>query len=94
LIKSGCHEAEGMYASLLFIGESFDPALPANAPRRTWTSIIKFIYERFAEFRRIKADHEQWDTLGHQLWKYFEMTGNEDAFVSNVRFAMGLGNTP
>ena len=90
LITSGRHEAGGIYTSLLFIGETFGPALPVNAPKRTWANIIEFIHDRFNEFRRIKADHEQWDSLGHQLWRHFETAGKKDAFVRAVRSACEL----
>ena len=90
LIAWGSHEAGGIYASLLFIGETFDSTLPVNAPKRTWANIIEFIHDRFSEFRRIKADHEQWDTLGHQLWQHFETAEKKDTFVRAVRSACGL----
>ena len=90
LIASGCHKTGDIYASLLFIGETFGSALPVNAPKRSWKEIIEFIHDRFREFRRIKADHAQWDGLGHELWRYFETTGNKDAFVAAVRSACQL----
>jgi hypothetical protein len=86
LITAGCYEGDAIYASLLFIGETFGDAVPVKAPKRTWTNIIEFIYDRFSEFRRIKADHEQWrDSLGHQLWRNFEGAGDKDAFVSAIK---------
>lgn len=84
LLCHGRHEANGIHVMLFFIGTSFDTALPAGAPRRTWVDVISFIHERFSEYRRIKADHEQWDILGQRLWRHFKVSRSREEFVDAV----------
>jgi hypothetical protein len=93
LIGNGCYDAETLHASLLFIGSKFDSALPTNAPKKSWSELIRFIFDRFSEYHRVKADHEQWDNLGKELWGHFEATHTSQAFAQAVMAACGLKQT-
>lgn len=78
------------YASLFFVGAKFAKHLPREAPRRTWSELVGFIFDRFAEYRRIKTDHEQWDPIGHELWSHFTTAHGKEPFVDRVKASCGL----
>jgi hypothetical protein len=40
----------------------------------TWSEVFAFIHERFSVYRHVKAQHEQWDETGRQL---FRLTADE-----------------
>lgn len=84
LLATGPYETDAIYASLLFIGESFASDLPSQAPQRTWDVHIRFIHRRFGAYRNIKTDHEQWDSVGKTLWNIFASAKDEERFVREV----------
>jgi len=85
LVTSGVYHRAGVYASLFFVGSRFDDSLPNDAPRKCWSEVLAFIYDRFNAYKNIKADHQQWDYVGKQLWSYFDTTGTKDNFVQAVQ---------
>lgn len=90
LLREGFWDRGSPYASLFFIGTDFDPGLPRGAPKRSWIQVLAFIYERFQEYDRIKADHDQWDATGKELWIHCMKVGSREAFISNIRRTCGL----
>ena len=90
LLTNGCYDTETLHASLLFIGSTFDSVLPTNAPKKSWSELLRFIFDRFSEYHRVKTDHEQWDNLGKELWSHFQATYTSQAFGQAVMAACGL----
>jgi hypothetical protein len=93
LLSDGVWDSDALYASLFIIADRFDPDLPACAPRRTWDQVSAFIYARFTEYRRIKADNEQWDPVGKELWRHCTAAHSKEDFVARVKAACSLKTT-
>ncbi len=48
----------------------------------TWREVLEWIYERLHKYWRIKAQHEQWDDLGKELYRVMQAKhDNRDEFV-------------
>jgi hypothetical protein len=72
LYESGRHDGE-YYCSLLLIGNVNVGKIPTQysaVPTVLWKDAIGFIHTRFRMHRREKAQHDQWDTLGQELYQF------------------------
>ncbi len=49
-----------------------------------WSDVLRFIYNRFREYRREKSSHQQWDQTGHTLWNASEHSKSVDDFVYQI----------
>ena len=91
--------AEALYTKRHFIGPRSEVRLYAIGDegaddllrRRSgvvpllWTDILGFIHDRSTTYRRVKADHQQWGTTGHRLFKMAETVPDRDSFIREAR---------
>jgi hypothetical protein len=71
LYESGRFNGEPYYCPLLFVGNIDVGRIPGrylSVPRILWADVVAFIHQRFRKFARIKADNQQWDQLGKDLY--------------------------
>jgi hypothetical protein len=91
LYQNGAFESPEYRISLVAVAARASEALRANypaVPQFTWDGVLRFIYHRFDQYRRQKADHDQWDRTGHVLWDQYERSrrdgSRDDGFVDVV----------
>jgi hypothetical protein len=60
-----------------------------EVPQRTWDEVLRFVFERFQNYRNQKADHDSWDKAGKQLWNLCRGATREQ-FVQTVKDHIGL----
>ena len=75
---------------LFSIGTRKNRDLSESVAQLTWEEILAFIYERFKKYRYEKAQHDQWDSTGKQLFRKMERHHTADEFVSDVLEELGL----
>jgi hypothetical protein len=93
LYKSGQFDGEPYYCSLVFVGNIDSNLIPprySSVPRILWKDLINFIYARMRKFTNIKANNQQWDQLGQQLYNFATNNGNVTEFEERVRRHCGL----
>ncbi len=93
LYKKGFYSSRSLYCSLFCVGSPQNPELRErypDVPQRTWNQILSFIHRRFDNYEARKADHEQWDMTGQDLWRCFRRYRKQDSFVRSVQNACGL----
>lgn len=85
---------------LYAIGDEGDEDLRRRRPgvfTLLWADVLGFIHDRFTSYRGVKADHQQWEDIGHRLFDLAVGEPNRDAFISRGRAmlrndrAQGLG---
>jgi len=87
LYRNGYYTDERFRVRLFAIGADKNNLIPEMVVQLTWDELLEFIHCRFSEYRRQKAQHEQWDSDGK--WLYERSTGlSRDEFVSTVQEAM------
>lgn len=88
LSKHGWFENEVGYVSLLAIGERLATSTRERyreAPHRTWDQVLRFIFNRFEQFGRVKTDNEQWDAAGKALWNLYFRAKSFETFSAAAR---------
>lgn len=73
---------------LYAIGDEGDEDLHRRRPGvRTllWADIFGFIHGRFTSYSGVKADHQQWEEVGHRLFDLALGEPNRDAFIRRGR---------
>jgi len=76
---------------LYAIGDEGDADLRRRRPgvfTLLWADIFGFIYERFAAYRGVKANHQQWDEVGHRLFDLAVTQPDREAFIRHGRAAL------
>jgi hypothetical protein len=71
LYEESCFEDEAHEVRLVAVGAKLNEGLKKVRPQLvqlTLADMLRFIYQRFDSYRKIKADHSQWDEWGHALW--------------------------
>lgn len=82
-----------MYA----VGDRIDPSLQRrreNVRQLTWADILGFIHRRFTTYGDLKADHNQWDDVGRQLYDLARSERDPQQFtrISRRRLSDGHGH--
>lgn len=88
LYEEGVYENELYYVSLFCVGRRENSDLQGKfkkVPQVIWDDILKFIYNRFKRYEGQKHDHRQWDSTGHELWKAFRASKDENEFTNKIR---------
>lgn len=69
LYERGVYRDEQFNARLFAIAEKRDEKLASpDVVQLTWREILEFIWRRFRNYSKPKAQHEQWDPLGQRLY--------------------------
>ena len=78
--------ADDQYRFRLFaLGGETNWALRSEVVQITWREALEWIYDRLHKYWRIKAQHEQWDHLGKELYRVMQANhDNRDAFVDEL----------
>jgi hypothetical protein len=58
----------------------------------TWSEMFAFIHERFSVYRHVKAQHEQWDETGRELFRLTGDVPDRDRFVEVARARLEDGH--
>lgn len=92
LYQTGRYENDELICSFVLVGnyDSGSCSDTFRVPRLTWRHLNDFIYARFARFKRLKRQNDQWDYLGKALFSYATGRANKADFDSNVRQLCGL----
>ncbi len=72
---------------LIAAGKDIDPQLQEQYPHLkqiTLKDMLAFIYVRFSDYRGRKADHDQWDCYGKELWTVSESARSQDDFATQL----------
>jgi hypothetical protein len=88
LYEQSYFEDETHEVRLIAVGTKLNEEYKSARPQLVQLSLagmLGFIYQRFHSYRKVKADHAQWDELGHILWDESE---KKDA-VSFVEHILG-----
>lgn len=75
---------------LFALGKEQNDQLSPQVVQLTWSEVLNFMYARFKDYRREKAQHEQWDRCGSQLYDEAQRLSSSDRFVETVLVQMGL----
>ena len=89
LYEEGVYENGLYYLSLFCVGSGINRELQArkykNVPQKTWDGILKFIHNRFENYKEQKSAHGQWDPVGRQLWNSFRKYKDENDFIVKIK---------
>ena len=88
--KQVLEAADALYRDQFLENEIHRVSLSESVAQLTWEEILAFIYERFKKYRYEKAQHDQWDSTGKQLFRKMERHHTADEFVSDVLEELGL----
>jgi len=75
------------YVSLICVGESENSDIQKKYPRVPqilWPEITEFIYQRFRDYRQVKAWHDHWDKDGQDLWALSENSQDKTEFSQSL----------
>lgn len=50
-----------------------------------WVDIFGFIHDRFSTYQGVKADHQQWDEIGHRLFNLVKAQPDSATFAREAR---------
>lgn len=79
---------------LMFIGNAVPGELTEAFPRAlttNWGDVLRFVYDRFETFKRLKRQNDQWNATGRFLWRSFsESRGAFASFEAEARKRFGL----
>jgi len=87
MYDNGYFEDEQFRLRLFAIGNEKNDSLPKTTVQLTWDEVLDFIYRRFSEYRRHKAQHDQWDTEGKRLYQLSTELSREK-FIYAIKEAM------
>lgn len=62
-----------------------------DIPLLTWDKILRWMYSRYVDYKEQKADHEQWDGVGTDLYE-LAMEKSEDDFVRHCFLKAGISD--
>ena len=62
-----------------------------DIPLLTWDEILRWIHSRYVDYKEQKADHEQWDGIGTDLYE-LATEKSADAFVWHCFQLAGISN--
>jgi len=85
--KTGVFQNESYYLSLCCFGGRSNSEIQKeypHVPQKLWDEVLRFMFDRFRQYRRQKASHGQWDKAGTDLWNCAERSGDVDEFKRNV----------
>jgi len=86
ICSNGFYTLQDRHFSFLSVGKNKDtlPDKYTKVPQRTWDEVLKFIYNRFLDYSREKANHAQWDDAGKLLWREFKRVSDEQEYMTNT----------
>lgn len=90
IYDSGVWENEDYFLSLVCVGAAKSRQVENRFPRVpqiTWEYILEFIFDRFTDYRRQKADHQQWDEIGKVLFRRVGRVSNKRQFIESVEIS-------
>lgn len=73
---------------LYAIGDKGDDDLRRRRPgvfTLLWTDILGFIHDRFTNYRGVKANHQQWGSVGKRLFTLVQAEPDRDTFIRKAR---------
>lgn len=78
--------ADDQYRFRLFaLGREANWALRPEVVQITWREVLEWTFDRLNKYSRIKAQHDQWDYLGKELYRVMQANhDNQDAFVDEL----------
>jgi hypothetical protein len=88
LYDVGTYTSDAYRVLLVCMGSQQNTSLKErypNIPQILWPHALTFIYRRFREYRRQKASHGQWNSIGKALWRTSQQMRTEAAFVESVQ---------
>jgi len=87
LYNSGYWEDSSCRVSIFCVGGAMNPSIRnkyPDVPQVMWTDILKFIFQRFRNYRSQKVSHPQWDDSGKLLWRHADSCADEAQFANTV----------
>lgn len=92
--------ADSLYQNLYYTDEKFrvrffaiceeeNDELSGKVKQLTWKELLRFIYKRFLEYKKHKAQHDQWDSVGKLLYTISTNCSQEE-FIDIISKAMGI----
>ncbi|OHB54940.1 MAG: hypothetical protein A2173_03430 [Planctomycetes bacterium RBG_13_44_8b] len=65
-----------------------------NIPQLTWNEILHWMYLRYVNYEEQKADHQQWDPVGIELYKLAtkQYRNNQNEFVGHCLRKAGISD--
>lgn len=88
LYSSGRWADENVCVSLFSLGSSRNRGLERDfpeVPQVLWPEALKFIFDRFSQYRLEKLLHDQWPDAGKRLWDYvWEFEDDPAGFIAAV----------
>ena len=88
LYSDGTFSDRRFVISLCCVGARLNAQLRGRYPRVpqiTWDHILDFIFGRFKDYSREKAQHSQWDENGHKLWERAEACTSTEEYRESVQ---------
>ncbi len=85
--KTGVFWNESYYLSLCCFGERPNAEIRRrypHVPQKLWDEVLRFIYDRFRQYRTQKASHGQWNRAGRDMWDCAQASRNVEAFIGKV----------
>jgi hypothetical protein len=95
LYESGSYKNSAYRAHLIALAGERNLNLTAERPdvlQITWLDVADFIYRRFGTQKDPKKQHQQWDSIGKQLWTSAQ-TSSIEQFREKLK-ELALGNGP
>lgn len=84
LYRQHRYEDKAYRVRIFAVGREENNSLPDKIVQLTWHDMLEFIYRRFKKYRDPKADHSQWDPLGHFLFDQMDEHDRAGNFVQRV----------
>lgn len=87
IYKHGYYEDENFVISLCCVGQEENHNIHVRFPKvlqLTWNHVLSFIYDRFNRYEIYKRQHQQWDSTGQKLFKYFQEC-NHNEFLETIK---------
>ena len=88
LYDQGFYEDEGCRVNLICVGKDENNQMKSkfpHVPQILFKEILEFIWSRFKKFHEQKKVNQQWDTVGQDLWRCYDLNrDNKQEFVNTV----------